>query len=168
MKSFKDVSFLIVNFIMVLFFAQCKSGYQFEENSAIQFGEPYYQTWVAGVEGGGSGINLYIPITSKPENIKLDSVYFRGKKSAIELSGNNLFVGRFKSIAFQKKDLVMSNEPFGEYGNEVPDIPEKIPFNLKDDECIISFTENNKLKFIKISGIIKKEPIYYPSAPPRN
>lgn len=168
MKNMKRIALYFFSSIMVYGLAQCKSGYQLEKESSLEIGDAYYQYWVAGVEGGGSGINLFIPIKSVPENITLDSIYFRNKKSTIEMVNNNLAVGRFKSKTNTKKELIMSNEPFAEYANEVPKIPEKVPFDLKDDECVISYTENNRTKYFKISNIIKKEPKYFPRMQSRN
>lgn len=168
MKNVRKFFCAIAMCAMFLGLSQCKSIYQLEDNSDMVFGEAYYQTWVAGIEGGGSGINLFIPVISKPEEIELDSLYFRGKKSTVEWSKSNMIIGRFTSIAYNKKDLIMTNEPYGEYGNHVPKISENIPFELEENECVLSYIENGQLKFMKISGIEKREPKFYPSAPQKD
>ena len=80
----------------------------------------------------------------------------------IEYVNDALAVGRFKTEANQKQDIIMSNEPYAEYANKVPELPEKIPFELKDDECVVSYLEKNKIKYFKIEGIVKKESTRYP------
>lgn len=42
---------------------------------------------------------------------------------------------------------------------------EAINFELKANEAIVSFTENNVLKYIKVTGIKEKEPLIYNSRP---
>ena len=64
-------------------------------------------------------------------------------------------------------DIVMSNEPFAEYGNEAPKLPEKAKLDLKNDECIVSYLDNGNKKYLLIKNISAKEPKYYPSAPSR-
>ena len=60
----------------------------------------------------------------------------------------------------------MSSDPKAEYGNKVPELPKKTPFNLEDNECVISYKQDHVLKYYKISNIIKKERRLYPSAKP--
>lgn len=163
----KKIILYFTGLFMAYGLAQCKSGYQFEENRAMEIGQVYYQPWVAGVQGGGSGINLYIPITDLRNHVNLDSVYYRGKKSKLELVNDNLAIGRFISDSDFKKDIVMSNEPNAEYGNSVPKLPKKSTFDLNNDECIISYVENKETKYFKVSNIMKKETEFFPSAPPK-
>lgn len=146
---------------IIVSFSQCASTLKLQDNLPIEIDEVYYQTWVAGVKGGGSGINVFIPMESNSNTILLDSMYFRGKSTKIEYANDTLAIGRFKTKANQKQDIIMSNEPYAEYANKVPEIPEKIPFELKDDECIVSYLEKNKTKYFKIKGIVKKESTPY-------
>ena len=148
------------------FFSGCSSTQKLQEKAPLELGEVYYQTWVAGIQGGGSGINIFIPIESNKNNIKLDSVYFKGRQAKLEFSNKSLFMGRFNSTANLKNDIIMSNEPYAEYGNKAPELPKKNPFNLNDNECVVSYKHINTIKYFKISNILKKEPLLYPSAPP--
>ncbi len=50
----------------------------------------------------------------------------------------------------------MSNEPNAEYGNPIPKIKEKLPFALKENDCVISYKESDKTKYFKIEKIIEK------------
>jgi len=165
---------LITNvFLMVIVmtsFSQCSSAQKLQKEAPVKLGTAYYQYWVAGIQGGGSGINLFIP-TENPslKNIHLDSVYFRGKVSKLEFKPNNpsLFIGRFTSLGNQRKDIIMSNKPNAEYGNELPKLKEKIPFDLKENECVVSYIEDDKIKYFQIENIVEKQPELYPSAPPK-
>ncbi len=165
---------LITNaFLMVLImisFSQCSSAQKLQKETPIKLQTTYYQHWVAGIKGGGSGINIFILTeNSELKNIQLDSVYFRGKASKLEVKPNNpnLFIGRFLLTPKQKRDVIMSNKPKAEYGNELLKLKEKIPFELKENECVVSYKEESKIKYFKIKNVVEKQPQYYPSAPPK-
>jgi hypothetical protein len=154
--------FLIVSAIIL---SQCTSTRKVQTNMPLEIGKAYYQNWIAGIEGGGSGINLYIPITSNVNHIELDSVYFQNKVTKLELTNKKLAIGHFKTNPNQKKDIIMSNEPYAEYGNQVPGFDKKIPFELKGNQCVISYIERSKTKYFMIDSIIKKQLLAYPSRP---
>ena len=151
-------------------FSQCSSAQKLQKEAPVKFGTAYYQHWVAGVQGGGSGINLFIETEGTlKENIQLDSVYFRGMVAKFQVKPNNpsLFIGRFSLKANQKRDIIMSSKPKAEYGNESPKKKSKIPFDIKDNECVVSYKEGDKMKYFKIENVVEKQPQYYPSAPPK-
>lgn len=154
---------------MAIFFTDCSTAQKLQNTAPVSFGDVYSQKWVAGVQGGGSGINLYIPISDEiPQNIQLDSIYFRGKAAKLEsIKGKTvLYVARFENNFNQKNDIVMSNDPKQEYGNEAPSLQTNIPFDLKDSEGVVSYKEADKTKYFKIGNITEKLPEHYPSAPP--
>lgn len=167
MKIIKKTIKIMLMLIAMVSFSQCSSSKKTQNSAPFEIGEAYYQKWIAGVKGGGSGINIFIPIISNPNNVMLDSVYFRGKQSKIETVNKTLFIGRFKTATNTKKDIVMSSEPYAEYGNKAPSFTKKSPFKLNDDECVVSYIINNKVKYLKISNNFKKEHKIYQSAPPK-
>lgn len=156
-------------FILVLFiFTNCSTAQKLQKSAPISLGEVYSQSWVAGVKGGGSGINLFIPVLNElPPNMQLDSVYFRGKGTKLEIAANNpsLYIGRFSGKFNQKQDIIMSNDSKEEYGNQLPIKQEEIPFDLKDNECVVSYKDSNSSKYFKIENITEKKSEHYPSAP---
>lgn len=167
MKFIKHIFSLILLFVMMGSFSQCSSVKQLETKAPTYFGNVYFQKWVAGVEGGGSGINLVIPVATN--SIALDSVYFRNKSAKLELGTTTtpkIYIGRFKTALNQKKDMILSSDPKEEFKNKVPETTETIPFELKDNECVVSYQEGSKTKYYKITGIVEKDMIPYPSAPP--
>lgn len=166
MKSLKNISLLLLILIMSSF-SECSSVQKLEQDSSIDFGEVYCQKWVAGIKEGGSGINLFIPVTKSVSEVQLDSVYFRGKVTKMILSHDKShYVGRFQNVIEKSKDIIMSSDPKEEYGNAVPQLPEKIPFELELTECVISY-KDKKTKYVKIGGIKEKPMLSYPSAPPQ-
>ena len=166
MKNLKTILFSLLMLFVMASFSQCSSAKKLQKDTPFTLGQVYCQAWIAGVEGGGSGLNIFIPISDTA--IELDSVYFRGKVAKLEtkLQNKSLYIGRFVSNANQKKGLIMSNEPYAEYGNKMPKISQKIPFELKDSECVISYKDGKTIKYFKIDNIVEKDLIPYPSAPP--
>ncbi|OEK06135.1 hypothetical protein A8C32_19075 [Flavivirga aquatica] len=163
MKLFKNTFTLLILFLGMLSFSKCASTQKLEKKLPISIGDVYYEHWVAGIKGGGSGFNVFIPVTNNTESFILDSVYFKGRRAKLEYKNKSTFIGRFKTKANQKQDYVMSSDSNEEYGNTVYDLPKKIPFALKEDECIVSYKENKTTKYYKISNIIKKESQSYPT-----
>ncbi|MFH4963765.1 hypothetical protein V8G69_02070 [Gaetbulibacter sp. M235] len=165
MSYFKKIGFFIITFFIAIIISQCSSAQKLQTSLPSQIGDVYYQNWVSGVKEGGSGTIIYIQIISESNQIELDNVYFQGKVAKLELTDNMFAVGRFNSIMKSKGDTVMSSDPNAEYGNKVPELPKKAPFVLKDNQCVISYKEGNKIKYFKIDNIRKKELLAYPSSP---
>lgn len=166
MKLISNIVFFLLIGAGILLFSNCSSAQKMETKLPLSLGEVYAQKWIAGVKGGGSGVNVFIKILNNPNNIELDSIFFQGKSSKLFLINETQAIGRFKSDINQQKDVIMSNEPYAEYGNQVKKIPNKPKFELKENECVISYIENVQTKYFKIENIRKKELLAYPSAPP--
>ena len=66
----------------------------------------------------------------------------------------NLFVGRILTEANQNEDFS-------------PNTEEETSFDLKENEAVIIYTENDKMKYYKIENIKEKQTEYFPSAPPK-
>lgn len=166
MKAFTTLVFSI---IILISFTNCSSAQKLQKAAPIVFDEVYCQSWVAGVQGGGSGINLFISTPSElPNTIQLDSVYFRGKvaKMQRQAGGKIIYVAYFRTEFNQKTDIIMSGNAQEEYGNALPKKTTKIPFKLKENECVISYKNGSKTQYYKIENIVEIQPEHYPSARP--
>lgn len=143
-------------FLMLISFSSCANGKQLQEEPPKAVKDVYYTTWTGGVRGAGSGFNLFIPVAADSE-IQMDTVYFRGRKGVLEKepSDPNLYVARFKNPV--SKDLVMHRDPKMEYGNEIPVVMEKIPFELEEGEAVVRYTRDGKEKFFRIKDIPKRD-----------
>jgi len=167
MKRVKHFVGLSLLMIVTVSFSQCASKKVLQDKLPVELVEVYSQRWVGGIEEAGSGVNIILLV--KDNSVKLDSVYFkdRATKLVSQPQNKDLYVGSFKAAYKHKEDMLMSNEPNGEYGNTLPDeIINKFPFELKENECIVSYQESGTTKYFKITNIIEKEMIAYPSAPP--
>ena len=141
--------------------SNCANGQKVREDAPVPFQQVYYSSYTGGVKRTGSGLNLYIPVSSLNDaGIILDSVYFRGRRAALQTKpqNENLYIAYFKTSGKEKApDLIMSSDPREEYGNRPPKIIEKIPFELAEDEAMVSFKKNGKKGYYKITGIEQKE-----------
>lgn len=147
-------------------FTNCSTAQRLQKSAPVSLGDVYCQKWVSGVQGGGSGLNLFIPGSKEmPQSIQLDSVYFRGKGTKLEKVqlDNVMYVGRFDNDFNQKKDIVMSHDSEEEYGNQAPLLDTKIPFDLKNSECVVSYKEGTETKYFKIENITQKQPEHFPN-----
>lgn len=148
-------------------FSQCSTAQKLQKTMPTEFGDVYCQKWVAGVRGGGSGLNLFIPVGDS--SVLLDSAYFREKSIKLEVRETTeglLYVGRFKTDLNSQKDLILSSDPNQEYANKLPAIEKNIPFELKDDECVVTYKQGDKTRYYKISNVKQQEPLNYPMASP--
>ena len=166
MKRFKSLVSLVIMLVFMASFSQCSSSKNLDDQAPTSFGKVYAQRWTAGVKGGGSGLSIYIPVNDA--SVILDSVYFRGRASLLETkpSSPNLFIGRFALDSNPPEDLIISSDPKDEINNKLPVKAEKIPFELKDDECVVSYKKNNETHYFKIDKVETKKPLNYPTAPP--
>ena len=164
MKKFESVLLTVLIFVAMTSFSQCSSSRKLQKKAPDGIGQVYCQRWVAGVEGGGSGLNIFIPVTNA--ELLLDSVYFRGKAAKLEFKKEAMmFVGRYTSEINKKKDLILSGDPKEEYGNEMPKIEKPIPFKLEENECVLSYQEGDETKYFKVTNVVEKQTLAFPSAP---
>ena len=158
-------SCLLFYFVISTSFINCSTvkTNTFTDAAPFIITAPYYNSWIAGIEGGGSGINVFLPV-SDTRNIDIDSIHFRGKKAIVEKK-ESLIIGRFKTTLNQSRDLIMSSTPKDEFQNKLIYKFDLSPFVLADNECVVSYRLQNKRHYYKISDLKKAPHIAYPSAP---
>ena len=146
----------------LIFFASCGStsntskALTLQEESPVAIEEYYYQKWVAGARGAGSGINFSLALKSVPTDVALKDIYFMDMKTTLEQGKQSptVFTGYFKTAMNQPVDIIMSSDPKKEYGNTVPETEkESIPFELQNDEAIISYMKDGKEYFYKLTDV---------------
>ena len=172
MKLLQKIGFTVFVSILTLSFSQCTSVKKTMEITKIielpkeLTTDAYYQNWVAGVRGGGSGTNLYIN-KSVVGNKQLIAAYFKEKIVDFEpvTKMGDVYVARFKGKANQIYDMEMNADGINEYGNKAPIEKKDFPFKLAPNEAVVSYIENNIVKYLKLINISKKESLAYPSAP---
>ncbi|MFC5047704.1 hypothetical protein ACFSTE_05785 [Aquimarina hainanensis] len=147
--------------VITILFGQCGSTPKIEKTPPVKIAKSYFQKWYSGVAQGGSGFTVYIPVEEETK-IVLQTAYFKERKIALQKEGT-IYVGRY-TYPETRKDLIMSDDPKKEFGNQLPVIEEKSPFTLKYNECIVSYKDGNKEGFFKINNLEEKDFIAYPSA----
>ncbi|WP_179021493.1 hypothetical protein [Winogradskyella forsetii] len=125
---------------------------KFEPTTAFKVKPIAFQEWYAGIKVGGTGMNVFVPIVNKKDDIKIDSIYFRNLKAKL-----NENYGRYTAVLKNKS-------PYYTFKKTEKD--EGYPFDLADSECAISYVENGETKYIKVTELKEKRGVYYENGPP--
>lgn len=139
---------------------------EFTENPPFEITEKYIQPWVAGVQEGGSGIDVGFEYNITEEvNVEFQRVYFRGRSEKVRATGLSTakILTTFKKGA-DRPDTVMSSDPEVEASN-IPE--ERMKFDLADNEAVISFIIDNIVLYYKVKDIPEKDLLAYPSNGPK-
>ncbi|MBT8243914.1 hypothetical protein [Winogradskyella sp.] len=158
----KKISQCLGLILVSLSFSQCAGTMKLEKETPIAFSEVYTKSWVAGVKGGGSGTNIFIE--TKTDDIVLDRVYYRGKVSKLEVKPSNksIFIGRFLFTSNTQKEVLLIDS------DKDKSKPKDFPFQLEDNECVVSYVYKRKTKYYKLSNIIQRDIDAYPMSIPQN
>ena len=149
MKNYISIFFLIL-------VTSCSSQDKIIKESTILAS---YETWVAGVRGGGSGINFYVDLkTELSEEIELKKVIFRGYEVPFDKQDNLHLQAMIKTPGNQQK--------FEGDDSQIYTSP-KNALTLADNEAILIFTKDGKEYQQKITNVIEKPSLEYPSAKPK-
>lgn len=147
--------------LFTLSIVTCKS-ISLETKPTFTITEASYKSWVGG-QPGVHGINVYLSYTSK-STVDFDSIYFRNrvvKLSKKQLPATQILMGYFNTSTVNSIEDLKSHK-------EVPkkDHSKKqklqIPFILKQDEAVISYTEGNGVKYYKVLTLKKQASDFYP------
>jgi len=154
----KLVSILILGIVLFTcsFCGTSKNNIKKEQQTEHPFKviDATFHTWVGG-QPGVKGINITITIDN-PE-IQLESVFFRNMKSELKRELNSEptnFVGVF-TLPNTKQDYNLNIDPIKEYSNKAPDVSLNIPFELKNNEAIISYLHQGNIYYYKIDEVIE-------------
>jgi hypothetical protein len=152
MKAMKTVSI----FLFLIGFTQCGST-SLVKNPPFKIESATYTNWVGGVPGV-SGKRVTIKLSEKT-NITFDSLFFQKRKTKIELieaNGVTVLIGHFSTSKAQARDLVLHVDSTKELKNKAPK-PDTFPFELKENEAIISYIVGNETRYYKIENIKKEK-----------
>ena len=142
----KYLYLLISVTLVTALFASCAGNKDLQEKAPVKMDASYFTT-------KGEILTLYIPVTAIQKNrVSLDSVYFRNKKATLVESpaSPGVYMATFNT---GKPDMIMSSDPKEEYGNKMPQKLGKMDFELKEDEAILIFIQNTKVKYYKLTGV---------------
>jgi len=151
----------MIQYILYLFFATTLISCNITETIVQENNlSTSYETWVAGVRGGGSGINFYVDLkTELSEEIELKKVIFRGYEVPFEKQDALHFIARIKTEGNQQK--------FDGDDSQIYTSP-KNALTLAENEAILIFLKNGKEIRQTIKEVKEKPMLLYPSAKPKN
>ena len=137
------------------------------ENPPFTLGESYFQNWVAGVRGVGSGTNVHISFAEIDDDVVVKDIYFRGKK----LKANNFPQFRNQYIGYGKNFMANINDSENGMEDDSPaaqelNLNEPFPFQLGDDEAVLSFSHNGRTRYYKVPQLKEKPMTAYPKSNP--
>ncbi|AKA35031.1 hypothetical protein [Flagellimonas lutaonensis] len=159
----KLISYMM--FALLFSLSGCSSQKKLVKNPPFEMGDATCQRWVGGRAESGSGLLLNIPVDNAvATNTPLQQAFFRGRVADIkveEKDGEWMAIANFINQREEKPDMVMHADPKKEVGNRPPKLEEKFPFELGPDECVVSYMEDGKTKYFKITGIKEKKPLTY-------
>ncbi len=167
MKYIKQITAFLGFAICLISFSNCAGGkdsmYSLEQQPPFKIKSSYFQKWVAGVEQGGSGVNVYLTVMDISEELEIRNVYFKNKVAKAVNTPNDpdRFVAYFKSKT--NRDVIMDSDPKKEAQNTPMG---DFPFDLKENEAVLSYFHKGEEKYFKISDIEEKPLIAYPSTNP--
>jgi hypothetical protein len=141
---------------LILFsLVSCSSSKEISPNLTDNVESVYYQKWIAGVQGGGSGINFHVNLNLPlEENVKLEKVQFDTYEVAFEKISETEYVAKINS---HQNDLILDENPQKEYGNQAPKVI------LKPNEANLIFSINGKEVIRNLQKVKEKPMIAYPS-----
>ena len=156
---------LFMSLILVFSFLGCTPQKKVVSEAPVALGAPTCQAWVGGRAESGSGMLLTIPLEDNNLDAqKLQQAYFRGKVADIRIENTAegwMAKANFKDGNHQKPDIIMDSDAANEVGNQPPKLKEKFPFEIEEDECVISFLDGDSIKYFKLSDIKEtKKKIY--------
>lgn len=158
--------FYIILSLFLSFLNSCKStrSIHFQSEIPFQIESPYYQPWSSGVHGGGSGIDVILPIKNLNAIIP-DSIHFQGQRTKAVVY-QNIIVGHINTINNKRQDIILSNEPLAELNNQLLPLKDLSPFEIENNACILSYLMKGKRYYCKIENLERRLTISYPLFPP--
>lgn len=152
MKNFKILS-ISISIISLLLFLSCGSAKEISENNPpFKVLSSTYSKWLGG-QPGVNGVIISIKIDNSA--VKLDTVYFKNRSALLKLNENTATYNVSMVLPNTNKHLQLDIDPRKEFGNEVPDISTKIPFELKDNEAVVRYFFKEEIYFYKIPNVIE-------------
>jgi len=136
----------------LFFCCGASKDYEFQNTPPFKILTSTITGWVGG-QPGVRGKKIIITINNP--SVQLDTVYFQNRTTLLELEFNSnppKYVGVIITSS-GKNDFLIDKDATKEFGNHLKEIQEKIPFNLKDNEAVVSYHYQHKKHFYKIKNI---------------
>ncbi|WP_341220262.1 hypothetical protein [Polaribacter atrinae] len=139
--------------VLLFSFSQCGST-KFENKIPFTIHSAHYKNWTGG-QPGVHGINVQIQLKEK-SNINFDSLYFRNKVAKVEFKNATLIIANYNTSNKKPSDVILHLDPKKEVQNKLP-TQETFPFELSENEAVLTYQANGKTTYYKIKEIKKRE-----------
>ena len=158
MRTIKILSILF----LLLGFSQC-GGSTLVKKSTLKVEKAFYNKWFGG-QPGVRGTKVEIHLKDASEVIFI-ALYFQGKRTKVEVSQMEKFtriIAHFSTLKRKNRNLILDADITKELENTLPSL-EEFPFQLKENEAILSYKKEGKTLYFKIENIKKLQSIPFPS-----
>jgi hypothetical protein len=158
MRTIKILSILF----LLLGFSQC-GGSTLVKKSTLKVEKAFYNKWFGG-QPGVRGTKVEIHLKDALEVIFV-ALYFQGKRTKVEVSQMEKFtriIAHFSTLKRKNRNLILDADITKELENTLPSL-EEFPFQLKENEAILSYKKEGKTLYFKIENIKKLQSISFPS-----
>ena len=147
--------------VLSLGLSGCSSQKKLTEEAPFVVKDAVCQTWVGGREESGKGMEVKFSVDGfTGDGMELSQLYFRGRVADISLSATEEGTTATCIFIEQEKDISMHSDPMKEVGNQPPRMKsaeeKEFPFELGQDEAVISYREGDHMRYVKISGVVEK------------
>lgn len=161
----KNTHYIIL--ICSLLLAGCSSQKKLETTAPFTLGEVYAQKWMVEDNLKDSGYEVIIPIMSLDENeAVIQNLYHQGKMVdlRIELRDTGMIaLAEYSKEDLLKKDMLVPEATSKKKKKKEAQKMELFPFRLLETEAVLSYLQNNKVKYVKLSGIRQNPMVVYPN-----
>jgi hypothetical protein len=130
-----------------------------ESSPLVNINEAYYQKWVSGVRGGGSGLNIHLSVDNKDLENKLIGLYFKDKYTTLKFNKPNVYTGFIRTSKREETNLDLPVKKESATLKEEKEY--KLPFSIKENEAVVVILVNKRKKHFIIT-IKKKQTLDFP------
>lgn len=161
MNYFTKISVGLIFLIVFFSLIQCKTQ-MVEQKAPFEITEKTYFNFVGGKKGS-NGTTIKVVGNANTLNLHFTTIFFQDHEYKIvpEFKGEKfILIGSKTEII--KDDIIMHHDPAKEFGNQVPKLKKKIPFELEDTEAVLVYRVNGEDFYYKITGVKQLKTVYYP------
>lgn len=136
---------------------------QLDETPPFKIISATYSNWAGGVKGV-SGTNINITYKAS-QQIAFDSIFYKKRKTKVSFKNHNdvtSLLGQFQNKRINKlHDMILDADPKKEFGNKPnPNAKKNFPFDLKNNEAIVSYKHKGVTKYYKITNLTQQQEQY--------
>lgn len=158
----KNLFIIFLSLLAMTLFTNCSAA-QLEKKAPATINNAFFQNWVGGRPGvKGTLVQIEISPNAKQE-IVYDSIYFRGQVQVLKSKinqGKIILSANFRAPLTEDRNIIMDSDSSEEMQNKTKGNLPTIPFELTDNECVISYLIKNKRAYFKLPTLKKEKTLY--------